>query len=886
MRRGLLALVASAAFAALGGLVACGSKAPLPKNIGAAASAAPTPLPTSAVEPRKDKTPPGVEAHALFPVPDGSIGPFLARRGDLVLGAYVGTSSEGTRRVVSVPLSADGEARGDAKVVAPVATDATMLAVRATGGPKPGFVAAWTALGGDRGEILDAVGISDDGRPRGVPSELARTADDIVWLDVVPTPRGALVLWAEQTKDGDANLLAAALAPDGALRGLPARIARGVRSWQSVPTPDGVGLALASTLSATKTSLVWERVDADAHARASGTVTLAPATRLAGDVDAVRVGDETLLAWTDATQPDPAPTLAAVDDAGHVRGPKRAVEGGAGGTLVGLASGPAGAVVAWEEPFRRGRASKRVLLGKVDVKALAVDAAAVAPLDLQGNGAPELAALSSGFALLAPTLACAADASCEGAPVLPTFVRFDASLGVVQVVPFRLGALRQPASTGWSLSCAAAADDCLALAVAADEAGATRVSAVSLRPRPNAFRAPIAPAPPPDAPVVEALDTVAAGQPFADLATARAGAGTVAALLAAANDETKRDDVAVIELHAFDGRGAPAATAVVTRRALAAGGVAIATTDREADGSAIAWVGRDAGDPQVHVARMDPRGKLLRDVQLTTAKGDASDVAIAWTGNGEGAKGAWIVAWVDARDGNGEVYATTLDRDGRTIGRGQRITNAPGDASDVTLLAPGGEGNVWLAWADPRESPQDGFADIYTAQLRPGDAARVGSEARVLATAAHSRSPALGARGKDVAVAWIEEAPTGADPKTARAYGAMLAWLGPGGEPASEPRRLPTASGGFPTAVALDGAATGVLHAVLARAEDDLLTLDGIDLTREPASPSSPYALVTLDGPPSLDVAIGLTSGWLFWTDESADATARRVRRATVRWTR
>jgi hypothetical protein len=879
LKRGLLALVTLAAFATLAGLVACGSKAPLPKTIGAAASAAPTPLPTSAVEPRKDKSPPGAEAHALFPVPDGSIGPFLARRGDVVLGAYVGASSEGTRRVVSVPLSADGEARGDAKVVAPVATDATMLAVRATGGPKPGFVAAWTALGGDRGEILNAVGISDDGRPRGVPSELARTTEDIVWLDVVPTTRGALVLWAEQTKDGDANLLAAALAPDGALRGLPARIARGVRSWQAVAAPDGVGLALASTLSATKTSLVWERVDADAHAK--GTVTLAPGTRLAGDVDAVRVGDETLLAWTDATQPDPAPTLAAVDDAGHVRGPKRAIEGGAGGTLVGLASGPAGAVVAWEEPFRRGRASKRVLIGKVDVKGLAVDAAAVAPLDLQGNGAPELAALSSGFALLAPTLACAADASCEGAPVLPTFVRFDANLGVVQVVPFRLGVLRQQASTGWSLSCAI--DDCLALAVAADETGTPRVSAVSLRPRPNAFRAPIAPAPPADAPVVQALDTVAAGQPFADLATARAGAGTVAALLAAANDETKRDDVAVIELHAFDERGAATATAVVTRRALAAGGVAIATTDREADGAAIAWIGRDAGDPQVHVTRMDLHGKLLRDVQLTTAKGDASDVAIAWAGDAEGAQAHWVVAWVDARDGNGEVYATTLDRDGRTIGRGQRITNAPGDASDVALLATGGGGNVWLAWADPRESPQDGFADIYAAQLRPQDATRVGSEARVLATAAHSRSPALGARGKDVGVAWIEEAPTGADPTTARAYGAMLAWLGPGGQPASEPRRLPTVGSGFPTAVALDGTTAGVLHVVLARAEDDLLSLDGIDLTRDPGSP---YPLVTLDGPSSLDVAIGLTSTWLFWTDESADATARRVRRATVRWTR
>ena len=144
----------------------------------------------------------------------------------------------------------------------------------------------------------------------------------------------------------------------------------------------------------------------------------------------------------------------------------------------------------------------------------------------------------------------------------------------------------------------------------------------------------------------------------------------------------------------------------------------------------MAWVARDAGDPQVHVARVDRRGKLVHDVQITSVKGDAADVAIAWSGD------KWIVAWVDTRDGNGEVYAATLDRDGRSVGRGQRITNAPGDASDVAILAlpdaagPDGRGAVWLAWANPRESPQDGFADIYVAPLRGRDASRAGDEVR------------------------------------------------------------------------------------------------------------------------------------------------------------
>src|SRR5439155_22495225 len=136
---------------------------------------------------------------------------------------------------------------------------------------------------------------------------------------------------------------------------------------------------------------------------------------------------------------------------------------------------------------------------------------------------------------------------------------------------------------------------------------------------------------------------------------------------------------------------------------------------------------------QVQVTRVDRLGKPTNDTQLTRVKGDASDVAIAWTGE------SWIVGWVDWRNGNGEVYAATLDRSGRHMGTGERITNAPGDASDVSLLAT--PDAVWIAWADPRESPQDGFSDVYVVPLNAQTAQRASEEVRVLATVAHSRSP-------------------------------------------------------------------------------------------------------------------------------------------------
>jgi hypothetical protein len=861
-----------------------------------------TPLPTSAL-PVVKPSPPGVEDHPLVGIPEGTLGPFLARRGDVVMSAYVGASSEGVRRVVSVPLASDGDVRDDARVIAKVPSDATMLTLFPSGGDNPGFIAAWSYLT-DRGEALATVAVHDDGRPRGTPIELERTGDDIVWVSVVPTSKGAVALWAEQTHDGDANILGVALASDGAMRGLPARIAHGVTGWQVVSAPYGAALALVTPVAAAPPShprgskaspdegapagpdsaaVSVLRVDVDAKAMGAPVV-LAPRTHLRGDVEEVRVGDQTIFAWTDITHPDPQPVLAALDANGKLHPPQRAIVGGSGGTVVGLAGGGAEGALAWEEPFRRGRSGRRITLARVDPATVTLDASAQASVEIQGRGAPEITDDSGGFALLAPARTCVENEPCGDPPPIPTYIRFDDKLAIAQVEPLRLGLLRENAESAWGLTCGSR---CLALATAppTEASPAPRIVSADLRHRTTPFHEPSSQAAAAGAPTIDALDTIAAGAPYADLSATRFGDGTAVAFLAATNDETaQRDDTAIIGLRSFDAASGPLAQSIVTKRALPVGGLSIAATDRAEDGTAIAWVARDGGDPQVHVTRLDGRGKVVHDQQLTSVKGDASDVAIVWSGE------KWIVAWVDTRDGNGEVYATTLDRDGRNVGKGQRITTAPGDATDVFLLAlpqavgPDGRGVVWVAWADPRESPNDGFSDVYVAQLKGRDASRVGNEVRVLATAAHSRSPALAAKGADVGLSWIEEAPSGADPEHALAYGAMFTWLGPEGHPSSEPVHLRVGGDGFPTSVALDGSKT-TLHAVLARAAKDMIVLDGLDIAHDAAA-SPAFPLVTLDGPPSLDVALGPVGDALFFNDEAADGASRRVRRATVRWRR
>jgi hypothetical protein len=300
----------------------------------------------------------------------------------------------------------------------------------------------------------------------------------------------------------------------------------------------------------------------------------------------------------------------------------------------------------------------------------------------------------------------------------------------------------------------------------------------------------------------------------------------------------------------------------------------------------------------VHVSRVDRKGRRVNDVMLTSAKGDASDVAVGW------ANGGWIVAWVDGRDGNGEVYATKVGIDLNRIAREERITTAPGDASDLTILA--ADGDSWLAWADPREDEANGTADVYYARIHSRDAKKDGNEVRALASASHSRSPVFASAGDGGALlAWIEDAPLGSDPMAAGAHGAMLLGIDAKGIAHGDPVRLRAAGPGFATGIALEPTDSGGLRAVLARSFKDDLTLDVLEIGSSAASTRA-TPLLTLDAPSSFDVTLALANGALYFDDDGAPSRARapsngaanghgrrmagasdrRVRRATIRWTR
>lgn len=888
---------------------------------------------TQPAEP-KGSLPAPLKSHTLADAPDEALGPYLARRDGAIIAAWITAAESGARKLVTATLDESGALRGPPRVVAQTPVETSSLVVRAAGsGKQGGFVVAWTSLA-DKGEALRLLALADDGRPRGQPIEVARTVDDITGLDVVPTPRGAVALWAEQTSVQQAIVDAVALDLDGRPRGVPSHVAKGAMAWRAMPTTMGIGLALVTSPG----QLSWSKLDADA--RPVGAPVVVAPKGVGRDVEAAKVGDAWVFAWTDRTGLDPQVSAAAVADAtGAVRPPEAALSALGGASLVALVGGASDGLVAWDESSRQGHAG-HVHFTRITAEGRPSPGVASPVLDLEG-AAPEVVRDGTGFAVLGAARTCALRddaAACARASSIPTFVRFDDALAVTQVEALRVGEAAPAASargldcavSGPSGSSASSGSRCLALATVRDgregaggesargaapagpassaaaastaapggsgatdrpPGGAPRgapVLAVDLAPRKSAYRAPTVPSPPADAPRATALGTLAAGQPFVEVAASKRadGAAYVATITAAVEEPGARGPKpgakeATVAISVLDASGAPQTSApvLITTRALSAGGVAVAAAPRPEDGAVVAWVAREGGDPQVHLATVDRAGKKGRDVIVTPDKGDATDVTVSWTGHG------WLLAWVDARDGNGEVYATVASPD-LHFGARERLTHAPGDASDLTMLVV--DDGAWLAWADPRESPHDGFADVYLAKVGLGDAKRVGDEVRVLATAAHSRSPSLAPNPEasgGVVVAWIEEAPLGADPAQAASYGAMFAWLDRKGKLARSPVRSRGAGDGFPTAVALDAAATGkgAPLAVVARASRDELALDAIDFAGAGGAART-FALLGLSGPPSLDVSLALAGGVLYYNDGGPTQEDDRARRMTLSW--
>jgi hypothetical protein len=734
---------------------------------------------------------------------------------------------------------------------------------------------------------LTTLGVNGDGSPNGAPTEIHQTSDHVAWLDALPTTHGALVVWAEETTSGSANILVDALGANGKPRGVPMRVARGVRRWQAASAGSAVGLAMVGddsesnrgTLSGS--ALVWQPLDEDGHPKGDA-VRLTDASSVGGDVELAPFLGGWLLAWTNLAGEDPQVTLATIDATGRVGGPNAAFEAGGASVLKALTSNGRQAAIAWTEPHRRQGDTQVLGVGMVSADGGSIGKP-VAAFEIGLGAPPELVATEAGFALLTPARACWAESasrSCSG-PFAPTYVRFGGGLDAVQSEPLLVGDPKKPASAGWGLSCGAA-NRCLALAASSETP--IPLFAVDLPARTSPFATPLVPPPPVDAPHLINVRTVAAETSLQDLGATRMGDKTFVATLVTQIEgrRTKRRHAgsAVSTFMIEDDGAALAEPSQISTRVASIGGVSVAPGADRTDGAIVAWISgtpsgsRATGD--VRLAEVSENGRVLRSLRLGSANGDASRVAIAWAGDG------WLVAWVDGRDGtdgSGQVYATKVGRQLQHTARNERVTRAAVGAADIALAVR--NDIAWIAWGDARESPRDGVADIYATTLHVADGSRAGDEVRVQATARHSRSPVLAAHSDSRAlVAWIEDAPTGVD---ALASG-LIGCLDRRANVVRSPIELPLGGAGQPASIAL-ASANDEVHAVVARSGlGGDVTLDGIRLGANGAPLAPPWPLVVLDAPASVDVSMAMAGDDIVYSDVMPAPGQRRIRRAQIAW--
>lgn len=859
---------ALAALVALG----CGASNGMP---GAAPKRPPSVIGAAAV-----KGPPALRATEIAKVPDGTFGPYVgeSNRGALVVWA---ATEEAGRGWFALPVSGDGTPAGELRRIADAPPDVGLVVVR--GGPEASELAIVSTRRTGLGEWVEITLVRSNGELAMAPRALVELPTHALWVEVVPLGERRLVAWAVQT-EGTAELRGVLLGARGEPEADPrALVPAGVRAWQLTGFAGGAALGVVRGDGAVEVTLL----DARAQPRGKPVVVSEPG-HAELDFELGALGDALLVAWSDSRDGESRVYRAVVGADGSVRSPSAPLTPPLGEqALVRLVARPGAprAFVAWESPAERDGAVRAFDLVSVDASGRAGPERGRVRFDAE-EGTPELAAAGDGVAALTLGAACrrrdASDA-CAEADVLPTFVRFGPGLDVKASEPFRLEPLGgDSAELGFGLSCGAA--QCFALA-ALGEAPAP-VYAVKLERRSDEYRPSAVRIGAAERPSIRENRVLASTDALSDLTLVRAGTGTLAAYLTdfdpttpwvklktPAPDGRYEPLRARLELIGLKPDGSPFAPPTpLSIRAHSLGGISLAPAMTAAPQPSpdllAAWTGLDLGQPQVFLTLVGPDGVRRSQRMLTRKSGDASDVATAAIQNG------WLVAWVDERDKDPELYATRVDGKLARIGNEQRLTKAPGSATQVTL-APVGDTAI-VAWADARDPQQPGEADIFVTRIATKDATPLGSERSVLPSRGHSFSPALEPFDGGLLLAWLERG----TPDVPGSAAVVVVSLDASGANRGEPHRFPLERG-EPGALALDCTPDACHVVVSVRIGAEASLFAG---TFNPRGASLALKkLATLGSKAAAGVPLGLEGADLVYADADADSRWK-FRRALIDW--
>lgn len=703
---------------------------------------------------------PFLAAAAIARIPAGTFGPYLGMRANGGLAVWASLVAD-TRAWFARPLSASGEARGEAVRLGDAPSELGLVALRPL---REGFARLSSHKTSD-GEVVELALVSDDGALVAGPTSLGRSSKSILWLEVIPNANGAAVLWAASGA-GRAEIWTALVTPKAELVA-PARVvARDAGAWQAVAF--GKGLALAVTHVGKGNTHGPIELSLINGADASAPITINAEISADLDLDMAALGERVVLAWSDHRGGENRVFSAAVDSNGKVIAPAAPATPPLGEQavlrVIPPVEGGSRGYLAWEALDAQVASYRSFQVAEFQPNGRVTSPRGTFEYWKMDGSMPEIAATPRGVALLTLAPVCARDAQCtKASPIAPEFVEFDASFAITSSEPLSPSNMRAnaPSSLAWNLTCPNGA--CFALTAQASvpsPVALTRLEHLS-----DSYRAPAQRVELPPPPRIIADEALAETPPLSQIALTETNAGNLLGWLTDFDPTTPwvklkkaTPDGRFEPLRArFDLQGFAAAapfaplSAVETMslRAHSLGGIALSGGANQKD-TLTAWSGLDGGQPQVFLTLVDKFGKKLAQRMLTHKTGDLSDVALAPVGND------YLVAWVDERSSDPELYATKVNHALARIAPEQRITQAPGAATDLSLVAT--KSGALAVWADSRESERAGTADIYVTPLRGSDANRTATEFAVQKTRTHSFSPVARAYGTGALVAWLEAA--------------------------------------------------------------------------------------------------------------------------------
>ena len=139
-------------------------------------------------------------------------------------------------------------------------------------------------------------------------------------------------------------------------------------------------------------------------------------------------------------------------------------------------------------------------------------------------------------------------------------------------------------------------------------------------------------------------------------------------------------------------------------------------------GAVITWVDPGSGNFKIYAQRINSYGTpewTAGGVKICDASGEGTYVGspdIIWPVASDGSGGA-IIAWLDKRNGNYDVYAQRIDQSGslRWTANGVKICTTSSSALVPYGIVVDGSGGAFMVWSDVRTGP--GTARVYAQRI-------------------------------------------------------------------------------------------------------------------------------------------------------------------------